>query len=86
MEGVPENALQPLYFVAEMLDTETSQLACADTETHVFHVGNTARNHVLHGDNPFRACPTSATQPKQTCVSGTKPQGGPFIKLKNEVF
>ena len=52
MEGVPENALQPLYFVAEMLDTETSQLACADTQTHVFHVGNTARNHVFHGDNP----------------------------------
>ena len=40
MEGVPENALQPVYFVAEMLDTETSQLACADTQTHVFHVGN----------------------------------------------
>ena len=52
MEGVPENALQPLYFVAEMLDTETSQLACADTQTHVFHVGNTARNRVFHGDNP----------------------------------
>ena len=57
MEGVPENALQPLYFVAEMLDTETSQLACADTQTHVFHVGNTARNRVFHGDNPIRACP-----------------------------
>ena len=37
MEGVPENALQPLDFVTEMLDTETSQLACADTQTHVFH-------------------------------------------------
>ena len=36
MEGVPENALQPLDFVTEMLDTETSQLACADTQTHVF--------------------------------------------------
>ena len=60
MEGVPENALQPVYFVAEMKDTETSQLACADTQTHVFHVGNTARNRVFHGDNPIRACPTSA--------------------------
>ena len=36
MEGVPENALQPLYFVAEMLDTETSQLAGDDTQTCVF--------------------------------------------------
>ena len=36
MEGVPENALQPLYFAGEMLDTDTSQLACADTQAHVF--------------------------------------------------
>ena len=36
MQGEPENTLEPLYFVAEMLNTETSQLACADTQAHVF--------------------------------------------------
>ena len=47
MEGVPENALQPLYFVGEMLDTDTSQLACADTQTPVFQPEKQRRSMVF---------------------------------------
>ena len=44
----------------EMLEDMKTYGAFADAQTHVFHMGNATRNHVFHGDNVIRACPTSA--------------------------
>ena len=47
MVGVPENALEPLYFMSEMVETHKTYRAFADTQTHAFHMRKAAQTHVF---------------------------------------